>query len=108
MANDIIKYEIDNKNPLNDLSGTFDDLGQLISYLRDLSRQLVPLVDSIVPLSDTLNDLIANLPNKLEKFLFNNPFFAFTVSGLGLLGIAYLTTGIIRNILEINELRKNN
>ena len=51
MTDEIINYELNNNN-LKDLSGTLDDIGQLISYLRDLSRQLVPLVDSLVPLSE--------------------------------------------------------
>ena len=109
MSREIVKYETYNKHntsKLNDLDGTFDDIGQLIAYLRDLSRQLVPLVDSLVPLSDNLNDLIENYSIKLEKLLLNNPIL--TIGGI--LGIAmvggYLTTGIIKNILEINKLRK--
>jgi hypothetical protein len=109
MNNEMIKYEMINNTDgsgLNDLDGTFDDIGQLIIYLRDLSRQLVPLVDSLVPLSENLNDLIENLPNKLERFFLDNPFFAIGgVLGISMLG-GYLGTGIIRNILEINKVIK--
>jgi len=105
--NDLIKYENTNNIPhqpnLTDLSGTFNDIGQLIAYMRDLSRQLVPLVDSLVPLSDNLNDAIENLPEKLENFFNDNPVFAVS----GILGIAlisgYLGTSIIKNILEIKK-----
>ena len=88
---------------MQDLNGTFDDVGQLISYLRDLSRDLVPLTNSLVPLSQNLNDLIENLPSRLAKFFNNNPFFAIIgMVGVALLG-GYLGTSIIRNILEIKQ-----
>jgi len=77
MKKELIKYggnEVKYQNNLNDLDGTFDDIGQLIFYLRDLSRELVPLTNSLVPLSNNLNDLIENLPSKLEKFFIHNPF----------------------------------
>ena len=100
MSNGLIKYE---KSNLNDLSGTFDDIGQLIAYLRDLSRQMVPLVDSLVPLSENLNDTIENFGAKLERFLIDNPFFSISfILGIAMIG-GYLSTGIIKNILEIKS-----
>ena len=107
MRNEIIKYEPNIKNidvnNLNDIYGTLDNVGELIGYLRDLSRQLVPLVDSLVPLSDNLNDVIDNLPKKLERFFNNNP--TLTIAGILriLLFVGYLGTGIFRNILEIRN-----
>jgi hypothetical protein len=48
-----------------------------------------------------LNDVIENLPSKIDKFLEQNTPLVF----IGVLGIAavggYLGTGIIKNILEI-------
>jgi len=106
MRNELIKYGGDGamyRNNLNDLDGTFDDIGQLISYLRDLSRDLVPLTNSLVPLSENLNDLIENLSSKLEKFFNNNPFFTISgIVGVALLG-GYLGTSIIKNIIEIKR-----
>ena len=99
MTNELIKYDenvADRRTNLNDLDGTFDDIGQLISYLRDLSRDLVPLTISLVPLSNNLNDLIKNLPSKLEKFFIHNPFFAISgIVGVALLG-GYLGTSIMK------------
>ena len=109
MTKELINYGMDNNSNalgLNDLEGTFDDLGQLIAYLRNLSRQLVPLVDSLVPLSNNLNDLIDNLPYRIEQFLLHNPFFA--ISGVICISMfsGYILTGIIRNILEIKSVIK--
>jgi hypothetical protein len=96
MNNEIIKFEEVEQNNLNDLSGTINDIGQLISYMRDLTR-------SLVPLSNNLNDVIENLPNKISKFLDNNPLFAISgVAGIALL-VGYLGTGTVKNILEIKQ-----
>ena len=115
MSAEIIKYDGNNLehsslvhtdrhfNNLQDLSGTLDDIGELIAYLRDLSRQLVPLVDSAVPVMDNLNDVIENLPKKLERFLEDNPAILFAgVFGTLFIG-TYIGTGIFRNILEIKK-----
>lgn len=111
MINDIIRYDagkIMDYLDLSDLSGTLDDIGQLIVYLRDLSRQLVPLVDSLVPLSDNLNDTIENLAKKIEHFLKDNPLLTFgVILSIGMVG-GYLLTGIIKNVLEIKRLSSNN
>ena len=62
--------------------------------MRDLTRTLVPL-------SNNLNDVIENLPSKIDKFLENNVPLVFAgVLGAALIG-GYLGTGIIKNILEI-------
>jgi len=99
MNNELIKYEVEPKNNLNDLSGTISDIGQLIAYMRDLTR-------SLVPLSNNLNDVMENLPNKISRFLDNNPLFAISgITGIILL-VGYLGTGTVKNILEIrNELK---
>jgi len=100
MNNEIIKYENLSENNLNDLSGTFNDIGQLIAYMRDLTR-------SLVPLSDNLNEVLEHFPQKLEKFLANNPLFAISgIAGITLL-FGYFGTGIIKNILAINKTIKN-
>jgi hypothetical protein len=92
MSNEIIRYE----NNLNDLSGTFEDIGQLIAYVRDLSKTLIPL-------SDNLNDAIENLPKKVKDFLEDNqPILFFGAFGIFLLG-GYLGTGIVKNILAIKQ-----
>ena len=104
MNNELIKYKIDdaviNRSKLDDLSGTFGDIGQLIAYMRDLTRTLVPL-------SNNLNDFIENLPSKVDNFLDKNkPLLFAGVLGCILVG-GYLGTGIVKNILEIKgEIKK--
>ena len=102
MSNEIVKYNFEKgrnySHNLDDLSGTFDDIGQLLSYMRDLTRQMVPLVDSLVPLSDNLNEVLEDFPSRLERFLDNNPLFLCGgIAGLVLV-FGYLGTGIIKNI----------
>jgi len=96
-----MKYDTNNINKeaqLNDLSGTFDDIGQLISYMRDLSR-------SLVPLSDNLNDLIENFPDKFSKFLdANQPVLLAGLASIVLV-VGYFGTGIVKNIKEIKTLK---
>ncbi|MDR0927440.1 MAG: hypothetical protein LBO69_06700 [Ignavibacteria bacterium] len=97
----ILNNELTTYSPkLNDLSGTFDDLGQLIAYMRDLTK-------SLVPLSDALTDTIENLPAKVSKFVDNNPgLMLFTGVGAVLIGGALATT-IINNCMQIrNNWRK--
>jgi hypothetical protein len=113
MSTELIKYGSDNSvssslldtdiRSLGDLSGTFDDIGQLISYLRDLSRQLVPLVDSLVPLADNINDAIENFPEKFSRFMSNNPVYLLACLFGSLFIGSYIGTGIYRNILDIQE-----
>ena len=105
MRNEIIKYNanINNENNLKDIYGTLNNIDDLIGYLRDLSRQLVPLVDSLVPLSDNLNDVINNLSKKIEKFFNQNPTLKITaIIGIIMIG-GYLTTGTMKNILDIKQ-----
>ena len=110
--NDIIRYEdptdsgIIHQANLNDLAGTFDDMGQLIAYMRDLTRDLNPLVKSLVPLSDNLNDFIENYQKKMESFFDDNPLLLIGgIFGVSIVG-GYLTTGIIKNILAIKNAKK--
>ena len=110
--NELIRYEepidseIIHQPNLNDLNGTFDDMGQLIAYMRDLVRDVNPLVKSLVPLSDNLNDFIENYQKKMETFFEDNPLIAIGgIVSVALVG-GYLTTGIIKNILEIKNSKK--
>jgi hypothetical protein len=98
MNNELIKYEIGNQNNLNDLAGTFSDIGELIAYMRDLTRTLVPL-------SNNLNDVLENFPDKIKKFFADNSLFAIGgIAGITLLA-GYLGTGTVKNILLIKNSR---
>ena len=100
MSNDIIPYNMRtgliNTGQLSDLEGTFDDLGQLISYMRDLSR-------SLVPLSDNINTFITTAPDKLHRFISDNKLlFLSGMAGGALIG-GYLLSSIFINILDIRR-----
>jgi hypothetical protein len=101
MKTDIVPYSSNthlnnSSSGLHDLNGTFDDIGELIAYVRDLTQALVPLARNV-------DATITDLPKKISNFLEDNVPLAITGIAGGVLIGGYLASGIVKNIVSINR-----